>query len=178
MRIKHLLSSVAVALAATVALADEPKKAGQAVEKAAAALPFDDAEFIKKAVSGGMHEVALGKYAAEHSKNDGVKQFGEKMQTDHTNANLALLEIAKAHKVTVEDKMNEKDQKEVDKFKAMTGDEFDKAYVEHMVKDHEHDIKEFKRASQEAKDPALKEFATKTLPTLEEHLAMVKKLQK
>lgn len=179
MRIRHLFCSAAVALAAAVAVADEPKKAGQALEKAAAeAMPFDDATFLKKAVSGGMHEVALGKYAAEHGASDDVKKFGEKMQADHTKANLALLEIAKAQKVTVEDKLSEKDQKEVDHFKAMKGAEFDKAYAEHMVKDHETDVKEFERASKEAKDPALKEFAAKTLPTLKEHLEMAKKLPK
>jgi putative membrane protein len=79
--------------------------------------------------------------------------------------------------VTVPDRMNEKHQKEFDKFGALSGAEFDKAYIDFMVKDHEHDVKMFKKATTEARNPQLKEFATKTLPALEEHLKMAKEIQ-
>lgn len=42
--------------------------------------------------------------------------------------------------------------------------------------DHEKDIKEFTRASQEAKTVQVKDFAAKTLPTLQSHLDEAKKL--
>ncbi|QEL19160.1 DUF4142 domain-containing protein [Limnoglobus roseus] len=149
--------------------------AGTAV---AADKPFDDAAFIKKAVSGGMLEVRLGELAEKMGQSDGVKKFGAKMVTDHTTANLKLLEIAKAAKVTVPDKLMDEHQKTADHFKAMkAGAEFDKHYVDDMVKDHEEDIAEFEKASKEATNPDLKAFAAKTLPTLKEHHEMVKKLQ-
>jgi len=140
--------------------------------------PFSDADFVKAAASGGMHEVELGKLAADRAKDPGVKQFGQMMVTDHTKANEELKKVAKGGGFTIPDKLDEKQQKEIDRFKNLTGDAFDREYAKHMVKDHEEDLAEFTRASKEAKNPALKEFATKTLPTLQKHLEAAKKLNR
>jgi putative membrane protein len=43
-----------------------------------------------------------------------------------------------------------------------------------MIKDHEEDVAQFRRESQSAKDPDIREFTSKTLPTLEEHLRLAK----
>ena len=61
--------------------------------------------------------------------------------------------------------------------KVLLGAEFDKAYAKHMVEDHEKAVKLFENASKNIKDPGLKDFATKTLPTIKEHLEMAKKLE-
>jgi len=137
---------------------------------------FDDAEFVKMAASGGMHEVMLGKVAAEKAKMDEVKKFGQMMADDHTKANTELMAVAKAANLAVPTKMMEKHQKEADHFKDLKDEAFDKAYIAHMVKDHEMDVAEFTKASKEAKNPELKEFATKTLPTLQTHLKKAKEL--
>lgn len=139
---------------------------------------FSDAEFVKKAAVGGMHEVALGKLAASQGKSDEVKKFGQKMVDDHSKANEELKAAAKKANLEVPDKIDADHQKHIDTLKDMKGDEFDKAYVKHMLKDHEEDVAEFTKASKEAKDTNIKDFATKTLPTLKEHLDMVKKLDK
>ena len=66
---------------------------------------------------------------------------------------------------------------EVEKLGKLQGDAFDREYVKTVgVKDHEKDIKAFEKASKDAKDPELKAWASKTLPTLKEHLAMARKL--
>ncbi len=51
-----------------------------------------------------------------------------------------------------------------------SGKAFDKAYVNQMVDDHKKAVKLFEDASQNCKDPDLKAFAAKTLPTLKMHL--------
>jgi len=140
--------------------------------------PFDDVTFVKKAASGGMHEVELGKLAQSQASNDLVRKFGERMVTDHTKANADLKTVAEAMGVTLPAKMMDEHQKEFDRFKGMSGADFDRAYVDHMVKDHEEDVAMFKRATTEAKDAKLKEFATKTLPTLEDHLKTIQDIQK
>jgi len=139
--------------------------------------PFDDAEFVKMAGSGGMHEVELGKLAAAKAQNEAVKKFGQQMVTDHSKANEELKAAAKDAGLMVPDKMIDQHQKEFDKFKDLAGADFDRKYVEHMIKDHEEDVAEFTRASKEAKNPSIKAFAAKTLPVIKTHLEEVKKLQ-
>ncbi len=73
-------------------------------------------------------------------------------------------------------RLMEKHQKEVDHFKSLEGDAFDKEYASHAVKDHEMAIAEYTKASKEAKSAELKEFATGKLPKLKEHLKMAKAL--
>jgi len=139
--------------------------------------PFTDADFVKAAASGGMMEVELGKVVAAKAKNADVKAFAERMVKDHSAANEKLKTAAKAAGLAVPDKLNDEHQKTLDKFKDYKGTDFDKDYVDCMVKDHEEDVKAFTRASQEAKDPNVKAFATETAPVVKQHLEAVKKLQ-
>jgi putative membrane protein len=58
----------------------------------------------------------------------------------------------------------------MEKLAKKSGVDFDKAYMDHMVKDHKKVVKEFQKAAKSAKDPDVKNFASKNLPTIEEHL--------
>lgn len=140
--------------------------------------PFDDATFVKKAASGGMLEVELGKVAAKQAKRDDVKKFGEQMVADHTKANEELKAAAKAAGLEVPTKLGDEHAKHFDMFANYKGTDFDRDYAKHMVKDHEEDVALFTRASKEAKSKDIKDFATKTLPTLQKHLEMAKKISK
>jgi putative membrane protein len=138
--------------------------------------PFDDVKFVKTAAIDGMTEVKLGKLAAAQAKNDDVKKFGERMVKDHTKAGDDLKAAAKAAGIPFPDALDEKHQKEVETFKSYTGADFDAAYVKDMVDDHTKAVALFTRASKEAKDQGIKDFATATLPVLKEHLELAKKL--
>ena len=70
-----------------------------------------------------------------------------------------------------------KDDKGMNKLSGLSGDAFDREYVDMMVKDHEKAVKEFENASMKAKDPDVRAFAAKTLPTLREHLQQVRDIQ-
>jgi putative membrane protein len=50
------------------------------------------------------------------------------------------------------------------------GKDFDKEYMDMMLKDHKDDIDMFKKASSDLTDSTIKDFATSTLPTLQKHL--------
>jgi len=136
-----------------------------------------DAAFIKKAANGGMTEVELGKIAAEKGQSQEVKDFGNRMVTDHGKANDQLKTVASKLNVTVPDKVDAKHQATIDKFSKMSsGDAFDKAYAKNMVQDHQEDIAEFQKASKQVKDADLKKFIDDTVPVMKEHLDMAKKL--
>src|SRR5205823_969270 len=64
-----------------------------------------------------------------------------------------------------------------DKLSKKSGTDFDKQYVSAMLDDHEKAVKDFTKEAKSSKDADLKAFADKTLPTLQEHLGMVKDLQ-
>lgn len=139
---------------------------------------FNEADFVKKAASSSLMEIELGKMASERAQNQGVKDFGAMMVKDHTKATEELKEAAKSGGAQVPEKMTEEHQKHVAKFKDLKGEQFDREYMALMVTSHEKGVAMFTSASKMATTPAIKNFATKTLPTLQAHLDHAKKLQK
>jgi len=138
----------------------------------------DDSKFVKDAAIGGMTEVSLGKLAQEKASSDAVKQFGQKMIDDHSKAGEKLKEAATKASINVPDSIDSKHQARIDKLSKLSGADFDKAYLKDQLKDHQEDVRAFEREAQNGSEPAVKEFAAKTLPTLQEHLSMVKDLNK
>jgi putative membrane protein len=138
----------------------------------------DDKKFMKDAALGGMTEVELGKLAAQKASSDDVKQFAQRMVDDHTKANDQLKQIATKESVQIPDGLDSKHQSRIDKLSKLSGSEFDKAYVKDQLKDHQSDVQDFKSEAQNGSDPNVKAFAASTLPTLQEHLELVKNLHK
>ena len=136
-----------------------------------------DAAFAMKAGQGGMAEVQLGQLAAQKGTSEQVKTFGQHMIDDHTKANDQLKSIAEKEGMTLPTSLNAKDQSLYTKLQSASGDKFDREYMNAMVKDHEEDVKEFQREANNGSDPQLKEFASQTLPTLQNHLQMAKSAQ-
>jgi putative membrane protein len=139
--------------------------------------PYTDADFVKAAASGGMLEVELGKLATTKASTAGAKMLAETAVKDHTAANEKLKKAATAAGLAFPDKMTDEHQKHLDKFKNYTGSDFEKDYVDHMVKSHESGVKAYTQATKEAKDAGVKAYATETLPTIQQHLEASKKLQ-
>jgi len=135
-----------------------------------------DHEFVMDAAMGGLMEVELGRVAAQQGTSEAVKQFGQRMVDDHSKANAELMTLAQGKGMTLPTQLDEKHQKNVTKLSAMKGAEFDRAYSKMMLSDHEKDVAEFEKQSTKAADPDLKAFASKTLPTLQEHLQMARAL--
>ena len=137
-----------------------------------------DKTFVMNAAMGGMAEVEMGKLAAEKAGNEGVKQFGQKMVDDHGKANDELKTVAGTQKIDVPVSLDSKHQATIDRLSKLSGSAFDKAYIKEMVKDHDGDVKEFQKEAQNGQDPAVRDFASKTLPTLQEHQSMIRNIEK
>lgn len=139
---------------------------------------WDDKKFAKEAAIGGMTEVELGKLAQQKASSDAVKQFGQKMVNDHSKANEELKQVASKEGIEVPTELDKKHQSRVDKLGKLSGADFDKAYMKDQLKDHKKDVGDFKDEASKGTNPGVKDFASKTLPTLEQHLQMAKDLNK
>ena len=135
-----------------------------------------DTTFVKKAASGGLAEVELGQLAVQKASSEEVKKFGQRMVDDHGKANEQLKQVAAEKHIELPQNLDAKDKATKARLEKLSGEQFDKAYMKDMVKDHQKDIAEFNRASKMAKDPAVKSFAEQTLPTLREHLKEAEKI--
>ena len=137
-----------------------------------------DRKFIEKAAGSGMFEVQVGQLATTRAKSPEVKSFASMLVDQHTKANDELTQLANAKGVELAAAPPRAMRREVEELGKKNGDAFDKSFIQDVgVKDHEKDIKEFEKASKDVKDPELKAWVTKTLPTLKEHLAQAQKIK-
>jgi putative membrane protein len=136
-----------------------------------------DAKFAMKAAQGGMAEVQLGQLAAQKASNPDVKAFGQQMVDDHSKANDELKSVAAKENMTLPSTLDAKDQALMTKLQGMSGADFDRTYVKAMVKDHQEDVKEFQKEADKGKDPQIKNFASQTLPVLQQHLSKIQSIQ-
>lgn len=141
----------------------------------ATTLSVTDQQFVQKAAAGGRKEVELGRYAQQHASSDAVKQLGQKIADDHERANRELEAMLGGSDVARTSAASDDDSTR-SRLEKMTGREFDRAYVEEMINDHQKDITEFERAAQST-NQKVKSFATQTLPTLREHLQQARDAQ-
>jgi putative membrane protein len=165
-----LIGAVALSLAAAAGVA---RAADPMTSATGGDVPSSDRKFIEKATIGNMAEVKLGKLAQEQGSSQAVRDFGARMVQDHTKANAELQKVATAKGVTVPGTIDKAAQSDYDKLAKKSGADFDKAYVNGMVSDHKTDIAEFQKEVKSGKDADLQAFASKTLPTLEDHLKMI-----
>jgi putative membrane protein len=143
---------------------------------AAAQLSSDDMKFVRQAAQSGMAEVKMGQLASQNGQDSAIKELGQRLVQDHNKANQELAQIASQKGVTMPMQMDSSDQSMIDRLSNETGTAFDNTFRKDAVTAHEKAIKEFKSAAENCKDPELKAFAQKTLPVLQEHLDMAKKL--
>ncbi len=141
---------------------------------AAAPVFAADEAFVMKVAKGGMAEVELGKLAVEKASSGAVKQFGQRMVDDHSKANEELKALAQSKNISLSPEIGPDEKALRDRLMKLSGAAFDQAYMKAMVSDHVKDVNEFRIESKSGKDPDVKAWAAKTLPTLEEHLKMAR----
>lgn len=129
------------------------------------------ADFAVKAANGGMMEVQLGEYASKNATDKSVKDFGAMMAKDHLKANDELKGLATSKNIALPATVGQDMTDMMNDLMKKTGKDFDKDYMNSMVKDHKDDIDMFQKAADDSKDSEVKAFAAKTLPILKKHLS-------
>ncbi len=137
-----------------------------------------DTTFLKKAIRGNNGEIDAAKLALQKSQNQQVKDFAQRMVDDHTKMLDQLKEVAQKDNVTYKDEPSPMAQKLHAKLEGLSGAEFDKAYIDGMIKDHKEDVREFSTEINHGKKQDVKDAASQSLPTIKEHLSIVEGLKK
>jgi putative membrane protein len=154
---------MALLLAGTLARADVNDKVKEMQS------PTDSKGFAMKAAEGGMLEVKLSQLAQQKSQSQQVKDLAKQLEQDHTQANNQLMALAKQKNIDLPSDLKGEAQETYEAFQKLEGSDFDNAYLLFNVKDHLKDIMMFQKESQKGTDPEIKQWATQTLPKLQQH---------
>lgn len=142
----------------------------------AQSLSEQDQKFLQDAAKGGMMEVHMGQMGMERGISPAVKALSQHLINDHKAANEELAALAKQKGVSLPS--DDAQMAASMPFASKTGDDFDKAFARTAVEDHQKDIAEFEKEASSGNDPDLKNWVSKTLPTLRAHLAEAQAITK
>jgi putative membrane protein len=145
--------------------------------KKAANVSKGDMRSMQKMAQSDMAEVAAGKVAAEKASSPEVKKYGQHMVDEHSKMLEEGNKLAQAKGMKPPAVPDKKHQNALKKLQGLSGEDFDRQYVQQMVKDHQDALKLVEKAAKDAKDPDLKAHAEKGAPVIKEHLAEAQKLQ-
>jgi putative membrane protein len=179
MVLKHLFACTAlIGLMAQPALAQSEKTTQQRpAQEVQHELGQEDLDFATKAAQGGLKEVRLGELAQRQAASPEVQQFGQRMVQDHGQANEQLIQIMQGKGIELPQEMPKEAQQLHDELQQKSGAEFDQAYMEDMISDHQKDVETFQQYVETGQDPELRSFAEKALPILEQHRRLAQQTQ-
>lgn len=144
---------------------------------------LNDAEIASVAVTANQIDVNYGKLALEKSQDPEVIKFAETMIEDHENIIQQAVDLAGELGVTPMDNaitksLLDSENEMMNKLKALSGEDFDKAYIENEVVYHSDVIEAVKNSLiPEAQNEQLKDLLVKVTPLLDHHLEMAKAAQ-
>jgi putative membrane protein len=135
-------------------------------------------DFIKEAAMSDMLEIDAAKIAQQKGDSQ-EKTFAGEMITDHTKTSTELKGLVSGGmKSAIPSSLNDSSQKKLNKLRDTKPEDFASEYDPMQVSAHKDAVSLFDRYAKGGDDPKLKDWAGKTLPTLQHHLEMAQDLNK
>jgi putative membrane protein len=135
--------------------------------------PVQDTDFYQRALDDGRKEVAAASLGSSNAQDAAVKSLADTLVKDHTALNQQLMTAAGQADAAAP----APDATATADLEGKTGADFDRAFVDKMVSDHQKAIAMFENAAQNASTDEAKSLAQGALPKLREHLQAAQDLQ-
>lgn len=162
-------------------LGNEPTGAGIPAQPSPTAasnlLSNSEKQFLIDAAANTQYELAVAQLAKDKAADSAVKSYAAMLVGDHSESQLKLQLLAQRHQVLLPSRLPADKQRVVDELNKATGKDFDRQFIQTVgLHDHKADIELFEKASRDAKDSEVREFAATALPTLRAHLSAAQNL--
>jgi putative membrane protein len=133
------------------------------------ALNDQDRQFINTAASTNHAQIEFGQLAFQKSTNRAVKDFGQLMVDDQGNAQSDLKIITDGREIPFPDQLDEQHIALKNRLLVLDGFDFDTAYVNSQVREHQSIIRLYDSQSKTGMNQRLKEYASSQLPHIRLH---------
>jgi putative membrane protein len=177
-RLTLALAACAALVATSNALAQSAgtKDSSTGAAQKKSSLERTERRHFRQIAQANMAEVQAGKLAQSKASSDEVKKFAQHMVEDHGNMLKEQETMAQAKGVSLPKDPRKAEKSALKKLQSESGAQFDRDYMQQMVKDHEKALKLVRDTANSAKDPELKRAAEKAAPEIEKHLEMAKEI--
>lgn len=139
-------------------------------------LPLDK-EFLVKVATCNNAEIEIGKLADRRSNSANVKEFATTLVKDHKAAYNKLGDLIKNRKVGVAAGLEKETRDEIKRLSKLEGSEFDRAFLDHMIREHKKAISIFENQVKNGEEADIRDYAKEMLPHLRQHLKKAESLK-
>jgi putative membrane protein len=157
------------ALLAGVTTLAAPKAVGQT---------DDDKKFLANAAQSDRNEIALSEVAEQKATNPAVKAFATKMVKEHKEMTESMKPYAEKWGLNPPVDVDSDHKKELDKLNGLSGNDFDKRYMDDMVSDHAKALSAFTSEAKDTKEVKFRAAVLKAKTRVAAHKNMAYDLKK
>ena len=156
---------------------------GQALSSDNSSDQLTDANIAAIVVGANKIDISAGNIALDRSADSKVREFAQRMVTDHQSVLDAAVKLVTRLGVTPQNNdlvysLSKQSAEHEARLKSLTGNEFDKVYIDHEVVYHEAVIGVIKnQLIPGSSNQELKDMLTSVLPAFDAHLAHCKNIQ-
>lgn len=154
-------------LIATGSLLAQPKQSNKAEQKMQNTA---DRSFISSTAEANLAEIDIAKMVGQKSTDPAVKDFANRMVTDHTQASQKLASVAEMDGIKLPSEASMTQRNEKSELEKLSGTQLDDAYVRNELQGHKETISAFENEIEHGRNQEAKNYAEQTLPTLQDHI--------
>ena len=152
-------------LAALVLVGVAPAVAAQA----AAQPSQQDTQYLQAIHQVNLFEITAGDLARQKGQNQGVKDLGERLRTDHTQVDQSVREVADTLDVELPDEPTADQQAVIERLNNASGEEFDRLWVTSELNGHVQAIQATQTEISQGSEHSVVQLAQTALPILQAH---------
>ena len=135
---------------------------------------IDPQAFVTREGQANLYAVAAARIALERTRSNEVRDFANRLLTDHQSAEKALAAAAAADGATfvVPAALSDLQEAAIDALREAP--DFDAQYLQQLRRAHEENLGALRRFAEEGRNPALRSYASSAAKTLEGHRATMR----
>ena len=129
----------------------------------------EDAQLMRQVVQANLAEIAAGKLALSRTKSSAVRAYARRMVNEHAMLQREASELKSVHGTPLPASAERGQQAELRQLEALSGEAFERAYLDQSVKRHDAVLPLLERIAARTADPVLEAYAERSMPHLRRH---------
>jgi putative membrane protein len=143
----------------------------------ASPLTSDDTQFVRAQLEGNMADIQIAQLALQRSQDQNVRNYAQKMITDHSFANATLKVIADRHDIAMPATLSPEHQAMLDRLSTLSGVAFDNAYINAMISTHDATINAFNDQLTHGESQVINVWVQNTRPVVLQHDVLAQQIK-